>query len=222
MPPEVRGPAPSWFSSNARKVLPFSLARSNAAYRKRPSKLLQPFTMSVFGVLLPVMKSQPPGSVSLSPPENLVSDPFAGSSAGVTDPAMSCQSVRPFGPVAWLPSSPAKQLNGSAHAAQALPAQATAKISRNAETSTIEMLARLIDLVERIYAPFHVAWRGFRCVYYACRQRFAALARFLDVFAFFAFLRHFLTCAAWEVGWPVGGPSTIVFGLSPPSSLLAG
>jgi hypothetical protein len=34
--------------------------------------------MSVFGVLLPVMKSQLTGSVSLSPPENLVSDHFAG------------------------------------------------------------------------------------------------------------------------------------------------
>src|SRR4051794_28619393 len=111
MPPEVRGPAPSWFSSNARNVSPFSFARSNAAYRKRPSNVLQPRTMSVFGVLLPVMKSQAPGSVSLSPPANFVSEPLTGSSAGMTLPAMSCQSFRPSGPVAWSPSSPAKQLN---------------------------------------------------------------------------------------------------------------
>src|SRR5690242_3747011 len=55
MPPDVRGPAPSLFNSNARNVSPFCLARSNATSRKRPSNWLHPRRMSVFGVLLPVM-----------------------------------------------------------------------------------------------------------------------------------------------------------------------
>src|SRR5436190_528416 len=60
--------------------------------------------------LLLVMKSQLPGSSSLSPPENLVSSPFGPSPTAVTAEATACQSTWSPGPSVWLPSPAAKQL----------------------------------------------------------------------------------------------------------------
>src|SRR3954465_7459442 len=117
--------------------------------------------MSVFGVLLPVMKSQAPGWVSLSPPPNLVSEPFAGSSSTPTDAAMSCQSDCPLGPVAWLPSSPAKQLNGSEQAANAVLVPAIANSTTIAVTSNIDKRVLLIGLVERMTPPFGFGYGDF-------------------------------------------------------------
>ena len=115
--------------------------------------------MSVLGVLLPVMKSQLPGWVSLSPPANFVSLPLAGSSAGVTDDAMSCQSLSAPEPLAWSPSSPAKQLKGWEQAAIAVLVPAIAKIAITAATSNIDKRPLLIGFLERMTPPFAVAWR---------------------------------------------------------------
>jgi hypothetical protein len=87
----------------------------------------------------------------------LLSDPFKGSLITVTDDATSCQSVNPFGPLAWLPSSPAKQLKGWEQPAHAVPAPAIAKIAMTAVTTTNDKLPLLIDL-ERMTPPF--MWLG--------------------------------------------------------------